>query len=447
MSADLLDRLAGQLARAPVSDAGYLVALSGGVDSVALLAAAVRLGLGSRLRCIHVDHQLHADSGDWARFCCDYAAGLGVAAQSRIVRCAPEDGQGLEAAARRARYEAFIDELRPREVLLTAHHADDQLETVLYRLVRGTGVDGLRGIRNFAPLGAGYVLRPWLAVTRQEILEQARAWSLHWIEDPSNADTRYDRNFLRRDLLPGLTRRWPGARQAAARLAAAAEDAAEIGIALAQADLGALESLDRLELSRLSGLTSARLRNALRYAIREVGLPLPDAAALERICLLVRPQAAAAGTTAWPGGEAHCYENALYLCEARRAAPEFAGELRLGAVCPVAEGRLELEPADAPALPDTWVRHGLSVRFRSGGERFEPARGGRSRELREWMRERRLLPWMRDRIPLVYHGSELVAIADIEISAQAAAAAGERGGWRIAWRDRPRTSAVTAEST
>jgi len=445
MSADLLDRLAGQLARAPVNDAGYLVALSGGVDSVVLLAAAVRLGLGPRLRCIHVDHQLHADSADWAQFCCDYAAGLGVAAKSRIVRCAPENGQGLEAAARSARYAVFIDELRPREVLLTAHHADDQLETVLYRLVRGTGVDGLRGIRNFAPLGAGYVLRPWLAVTRQEILEQARAWSLRWIEDPSNADTRYDRNFLRCDLLPDLTRRWPGARQAAARLAAAAEDAAEIGIALAQADIGALESFDRLALSRLSGLSDARLRNALRYAIREVGLPIPDAAALERICLLARPDSAR--TAAWPGAEAHRYENALYLCPARQAEPEFAADLRPGAICPVAEGRLELEPADAPALPDAWVRHGLTVRFRTGGERFEPERGGRARELREWMRERRLLPWMRDRIPLVYHGSELVAIADIEISAQAAEAAGERGGWRIAWRDRPRTSAVTAEGT
>jgi tRNA(Ile)-lysidine synthase len=444
MSESLLDRLAGQLRRVSppqVDSTGFLVALSGGCDSVTLLAAASRLGLGPRLRCIHVDHRLHPDSRQWAAFCREYAAGLGIPIVSRVVRCTAEDGQGLEAAARRARYEAFAAELGRGEVLLSAHHGDDQLETLVFRLVRGTGVDGLRGIRAFGELGRGYVLRPWLDVTRGEIEQQARAWGLHWLEDPSNSDTRFDRNFLRRDLLPGVVTRWPGARRAAARLAAAAEDAAEIGAALAQADLGAVESLERLPLATLDRLSDARRRNVLRHAIRELGLPMPDAAALERIGAMTRTAERAAGCTMWPGAAAHRYGESLYLC-ARPAAPLAGVPLTLqpGMPCVVADGRLELEPAPAPALPDTWVRSGLTVRFRSGGERFEPARGGRARELREWMRESRLLPWMRDRIPLVYHGTELVAIADIEISAKAAATAGERGGWRIAWRDRPRTS-------
>lgn len=436
----LLDRLAERLRSAPIAitqTTPIAVALSGGVDSVVLLTALHRLGVHRELRCIHIDHQLHPDSGEWSRFCRALAADLGVACYSRRVEC-ERSGQSVEAAARAARYAAFAEVMRAGEVLLTAHHADDQLETMMYRMLRGTGVEGLRGIRAFEAFGRGYLMRPLLAETRSAIVDQARAWGLRWREDSSNEDPRFDRNFLRHCVLPVMRERWPHAARAAARLGSAAEDAAEIAAALAVADLAGIDELDRLPLERLAGLPPARRRNVVRYALRARALPVPGAAALQRVCALA-DSAATQSVVSWPGGEARRHRGALYLQAASGRMRPQALYLSPGQPCELAQGRLELERAPAPALPDQWVRNGLAVRFRSGGERFQAAGSGRCQPLREWLRASAVLPWMRDRIPLLYRGTELVAVADLGISERAAAAVGSADGWRVAWRERPRT--------
>src|SRR5690606_38864871 len=172
----------------------YVVAYSGGLDSTVLLAGAARLVDPARLRALHVDHALHLDSADWARQCERTAAGLGVPFESVRVRVDVAAGTGVEAAARAARYAALGDRLLPDETLLTAHHADDQLETVLLRLLRGTGVRGLRGILPTARLGSGRVARPLLELTRAELRAIAELWGLSWLEDPSNRSVDFDRN-------------------------------------------------------------------------------------------------------------------------------------------------------------------------------------------------------------------------------------------------------------
>lgn len=437
----LLDRLAERLRTLPraVSESSPIaVALSGGIDSVTLLAAVHAIGLSRGLRCIHINHQLHSQADDWARFCCDLAERLGIEIACRKVRCEPR-GQGLEAAARDARYAALASELRESEILLTAHHGDDQLETLLYRLMRGTGVDGLRGIRGFESFGRGYLARPLLTESRAAIADQARAMGLQWCEDPSNENARFDRNFLRQAVVPALLERWPRAGAAAARFADAAEDAAELAGALALADLDGVSALDCLPAARLARLSGARQRNVLRFALRSLQLPVPDAAALQRICGLLDEPAQAA-VVEWPGGAARMHRASLYLCGAR--APVGVGEFDLSLLraCEIADGRLLLERAPAPALPDAWVREGLRVRFRRGGEEFQPAGRQRPTALREWMRTQDLLPWMRDRVPLIYRGQDLVAVADLCVSESAIAAGGDAGGWRIAWQDRPRIS-------
>lgn len=441
MTATLLDRLAERLRSAPVAITAttpIAVALSGGVDSVVLLSAVHEIGAYRHLRGIHVDHQLHPDAAEWSQFCRALATRLGIEYCCRRVQCAHQ-GNGVEAAARAARYAAFSSELRDGEVLLTAHHGDDQLETQLYRMLRGTGVDGLRGIREFESFGRGFLMRPLLGETRADIVAQAQAWNLRWLEDPSNADTRFDRNFLRRTVLPELLARWPRAGRAASRLGASADDSAELAEALARADLAATDNLDVLPLDRLSERSPARRRNVLRYVLRQLALPVPDAAALERICALADP---GSGQTvvSWPGGEAHRHRGALYLHAARPQVPLDGPQLSPDQPYALAHGRLELERGHAPALPEAWVRSGLSVRFRAGGERFRPAGTAQSQPLREWMRASAVVPWMRDRIPLLYRGAELVAVADLGVSADAAAAVGAAQGWRVVWHDRPRTA-------
>lgn len=446
MTGTLLDRLAERLRSAPAAITAatpVAVAVSGGIDSMVLLSAVHEIGTYSRLRCIHIDHQLQADSAQWAEFCSDRAAQLEVEFVSRVVEC-DTGGNSIEAAARTARYAALAGELIDGEVLLTAHHADDQLETLLYRLVRGTGITGLRGIRAFEPLGCGYVMRPLLTETRAEIRALAQTMAVQWREDPSNAEQRFDRNYLRHSVLPGVIDRWPRAGQAAARLVASADDAAELAAELALADLGGTDTdewqrPDCLPLERLAGLSAARQRNVLRFAVQRADLPVPDAAALERIRALLGP-AGSPATVEWPGAEAHRHAPGLYLRRARRPVPDAERALVPEQPCDVADGRISLERSPAPALPDAWVRGGLTVRFRVGGERFQPAGSARPQLLREWMRSNNLLPWMRDRVPLIFHGQELVAVADLGISESAATAGNAAGGWRVAWQDRPRTS-------
>jgi tRNA(Ile)-lysidine synthase len=442
MTATLLDRLAERFQSTAVSvtpQTPLAVALSGGVDSVLLLAVVHRLYPSARLRCIHVDHQLHQDSPQWAQFCVEYAADLGVE-----IKCLSVDidarRDGLEAAAREARYAAIAQAMYTGEFLLTAHHADDQLETLLYRLVRGTGVAGLRGIRAFEAFGPGYLMRPFLNETRATILSEAQALGLRWLEDPSNENPRFDRNYLRQAVLPAVLARWPLAGQAAMRFASAAGDSAELAEVVARDDLIGIDALDCLPLDRLATLTPARLRNALRYAIAEQQLPMPSAAALERVCALIA-DTARLPVAQWPGAEVHCFAGSMYLQPAARPVEQTELELTPEQACRLDQGTLALEPAEqSPAVPDAWVREGLRVRFRSGGEQFHAAGRPGSQPLREWLRTREVLPWMRDRLPLVYRGNELVAVADLGVSAAAAEAAGSQGGWCVRWHDRPRVS-------
>ena len=195
------------------------VAFSGGLDSTVLLAALCRLGLAASVRAVHVDHGLHPESAQWSAHCAATAAAFG--AEFAAVRVAVDRAsrQGLEAAAREVRYRALGELLAPGEWLLTAHHGDDQLETLLLRLLRGTGVRGLRGIIAFGPFAAGSLGRPLLKFTREQLRAQALAWNLPWLEDPSNREPRHDRNYLRLQVLPALLARWPEAAHSAERLA------------------------------------------------------------------------------------------------------------------------------------------------------------------------------------------------------------------------------------
>jgi tRNA(Ile)-lysidine synthase len=229
------ERLSAALAeltqRMPVRVAGYCVGLSGGLDSAVLLHALVslqRAGVGSPLRVLHVDHALLPDSAAWASRCERLADAYGTECAVLRIDARPRPGESPEAAAREARYAALAGALRPDEALLTAHHADDQLETVLLQLFRGGGLRGLAAMPRSARLGRGWHLRPLLEFERAELLAWARHERLDWIEDPSNVNARFDRNYLRHDVLPAVRARWPSVARTVARTAGYAAEAAEI---------------------------------------------------------------------------------------------------------------------------------------------------------------------------------------------------------------------------
>src|SRR5690349_23167010 len=188
-----------------------VVAFSGGVDSTVLAHALMRARrkLGS-LRLVHVDHGLQAPSADWARHCARQARRWRVPIRNLRAKVVSRRGESPEAAARDARHALFEQELKAGEVLVTAHHLDDQVETFLLQLVRGAGVAGLASMPAIRACARGQIARPLLGTSRADIVAYATRHRLAWVEDPTNQHTRYDRNHLRHELMPLLRQRWPG---------------------------------------------------------------------------------------------------------------------------------------------------------------------------------------------------------------------------------------------
>lgn len=422
------------------------VALSGGVDSAVLLAAVRALEPERPIRAIHVDHGLQAASAGWRQACERAAAAARAELVVRAVDVDAHDARGLEAAAREARYAAFAAVLEPGETLLTAHHADDQLETMLMRVFRGTGVGGLAAVRAEGSIAGLRVVRPLLEFTRAELEAQARAWGLEHVDDPSNDDTRFDRNFIRHHVVPGIRERWPGAARAAVRTARQMAAAEHVLEDVAIEDLGLEREPDAataatVDLERLRALSPARRDNALRHLIRRAGLPLPTAAQLASLAEALAVERRDAGTrVAWPGAEARIHRGRLHvLAPLPPRTPAADARLAPGHAWRGAAGRLELVAAgaEAPGLPESWLADGLEIRFRAGGERFKPLADTHTREVKKLFQEAGIVPWMRERIPLLYAAGELVAIADLWLTDRVRAAPADEPAWRVRWSDHP----------
>lgn len=276
---DLLTRVGDFIAAHAGTTAPLHVGLSGGCDSVVLLHLLSRLGLGARLRAVHVHHGLSPYADAWAQFCLDFSARLGIDCQVQRVQVRRNTAQGLEAEARHARYAAFM--AAGVTQLCLAHHQDDQAETVLFNLLRGSGVAGASGMQAVRTLASLQRLRPLLDVPRGALLAYAEAHGLDWVEDESNADRRYSRNFLRHAVFPVLTERFPAA---SAKLAQAAEhfaEAADLLDELARQDWQAAADGDALRLSVLRTLSVPRLKHLLRHRLAVLGWHAPVAARLD----------------------------------------------------------------------------------------------------------------------------------------------------------------------
>lgn len=258
------------------------VGFSGGCDSVVLLNVVAGLGLGPRLRAIHVHHGLSPVADGWADFCASCCTRLGVPLAVERIAVDGVCGQGIEAAARAARYAAFARD--GADVVLLGHHGDDQAETLLFNLLRGSGVAGAAAMREERRHGAQRILRPLLGWPRAEVEAHARARGLAWVDDESNADTAFARNFLRHEVMPLLSARFPAAGANLGRAAAHFAETAGLLDDLAALDWAAVSAGDALRLPALRGLSPARLANLLRYRLRQLGWQVPAAARLAEFC-------------------------------------------------------------------------------------------------------------------------------------------------------------------
>ncbi|MDX9740173.1 MAG: tRNA lysidine(34) synthetase TilS [Gammaproteobacteria bacterium] len=399
------DHLANELAG--LRPARFLIAYSGGLDSTVLLHAAAHLRRELAPLCaVHIDHGLQAASASWTAHCQACCEALGVDFISRTVQVDLGGGEGLEAAARRARYGAFAELLRAGDCLLTAHHLDDQAETVLLQLLRGCGPHGLAAMAPIDDFASGLHARPLLAVERDALLDYAHAARLSWIDDPSNSDTRLRRNYLRHDILPRLRRYWPAASRTLARSARHAAAAAALLDERAAEDLTRLQGPqpDMLSVSGIASLSRARADNALRHWLHGLTLPLPGTAQLERIHTEVLPaRVDAMPLLAWPGGEIRRYRDWLHAM-----APLDPADSRL--VLRWEDLRQTLALPGGATLTAQRVRGAglradlapLIVRFRQGGEQCRPASRGHAYPLKQLLQEAGVPPWLRGHVPLIY---------------------------------------------
>ena len=411
----------------------FLVAFSGGLDSTALLLSLQELR--RPLRAIHIDHQLQASSVAWAEHCQAFCREHGIDLIMVTVEVATNTGMGLEAAARQARYAAFEQELKLDEVLVTAHHADDQFETLLLRLVRGAGVAGMAGIPALTQFGRGRLVRPLLNIRREALRSFVKSRHAAWISDPANDDPGFDRSYLRAQVVPLLRERWPAIEVTAARLARLMTETQGLLEALAAADIGEHQPSEPLPLTVLDQLDPPRCRNALRYWLRQCNCEPPSAAQLEGLVRLLAARSDGSPALCWGRHQARIYRAKLYVLPARLASPATEGWLTPTQAWQSDCGSLELVPAREGGWSRVRAETGFRVAQRKGGERFRPGPGRPSKALKKWLQEQGVVPWMRESIPLLFCGDELVAIGDLWQCVDGDVPPGE--GWRVLWRNRP----------
>ncbi|MEO0345043.1 MAG: tRNA lysidine(34) synthetase TilS [Pseudomonadota bacterium] len=404
---DGIDRTAATLGKRRLA-----IAFSGGLDSTVLLAL-VSSGSDLPLRALHVDHGLQGNQPEWRAQVVANCDERDVSLRVLDARVTIEPGDSVEAAARDARYAALSAAVDDDELLLLAQHRDDQAETVLLQLLRGAGPAGLAAMPAVAELGASHVMRPLLGVARETLRDYAQAHALRWFDDPSNANDRFDRNYLRREVMPLLRERWPGLATTLARAADWQAEADQLASALAASDARRFAPQPaRVDLSRWSALPPERQRNLLRFLCRARSLSTPPARRLTSLQALATGDTPR-GAVRWPGGEARRYRNWLHLSPPLPPPPEATW-------CGVPDG------TGAVTLPEPYGRlnynrdaldaGAIQCRFRQGGERVRRDPDGHSAPFAAWCQREGVAPWLRLRLPLTFVGDALAVIGTRAVS-------------------------------
>ena len=407
---DLQEHLQSRLDLYVMSGQRVCVALSGGLDSVVLLHAATEIAKagGTKPIAAHVHHGISPNADAWEAFCREQCAKHGVKFYSKRVDVSLK-GEGVEAAARNARYAAF--EAIDCDWMLLAHHRDDQAETVLLNLLRGAGVHGTAAMNEIR----GKFLRPLLDVPRVQILEYAQQHSLSWIEDESNADGRYNRNFLRNDVMPLLTQPFPQAAGNLARAARAFRNAAELLDDVAHEDM---RNASYIIISRLKTLTTSRATNVLAYYLRQQGLQIPGSARLNEMLRQILTAAEdSAVCIAIADHEIRRFNDRVWVEEAQRTVAPISwpgsGTLSWG------KHEIEIREAvgDGVSIPET-AKSNFQFSGRRSGSVMQLHPDGPRRQLKDILREAGVPPWRRNYLPMLYAGEEVAWVAGIGVSAK-----------------------------
>lgn len=394
----------------------FLVAFSGGMDSHVLLHGLVCMRSnfpGIEIRAIHVHHGLSENADQWAEHCKKLCAELGLEFIVKYIDVKEKltDNHSQEAIARELRYQEFAKILAKDECLVAAHHADDQAETLLLQLFRGSGTKGLSAMPDRRGFLHGALLRPLLEFSRNDLHQYAIQNQLKWIEDESNENIGYNRNYVRHKLMPNVKQRWPGILKTLARTAEHCAQASELLDILAEQDYLQMQGSAKYTLSvtKLQQSNSARQSNVIRYWFSKLNLPAPTSIKLQHILKdVLNCQPSAMPVVHWRGAEIRRYRDDLYamppLKEHDTTIILLWKNLEKSLVLPNDLGILHWQDLSLPQA------NNITVRFRQGGEKLTIKGQQGAHSLKKLFQEWGIPPWQRDRIPLIYKNDELIAV-------------------------------------
>lgn len=409
-----LDKLYSYLDKQP---GRLIVGYSGGLDSSVLLhgvACHPQLSRQFDIIPLHIDHGLSPNANKWQRHCEMTALALNLSLSTKKIHLSCTNGQSPEAEARRLRYEAFAESMQPRDILLIGQHQHDQTETLLLQLLRGAGPKGLAAMAYEQPFSEGLLFRPFLHLSQQELQDYAAQHELSWMDDESNKDSRFSRNYLRHEVIPSLEKRWPGIHKTVSRSAAHCASHEKLLCGLMAEKLNAIKIGEQLDVAKLMEYDQDAIQYLLRLWLESLHLPLPSSVKIQHIISHVMgAREDAMPLVAWSGGEVRRYRKKLYaMAPLEKHDPDqvisWDGQSVL--TIPGSGRTLSPEALNELDLPSDPI---IDIRFRCGGERLHIAGRQGSHSLKNLFQEWAIPPWERNRIPLVFVNGKLVKVYSI----------------------------------
>ena len=422
------------------------VAFSGGLDSSVLLHSLVGIPeFKEKVFAIHVNHGLSPNSKSWIKHCDKFCSGLGVNFIPLTIEL--ENSKTNENILRKARYEALFSCLKQGDVLCTAHHQDDHIETILFRILRGTGIKGLAGIEKYSQMEGIDLIRPLISYSKKDLLDYADKFEVNWIEDESNEDLSISRNFIRKKVIPNLKNdNWPEYKNSISYLSSKAKEANEILDEIAYLDLKlcASESLDRLSILKIKELSHARAMNVLFTWLginTHLGVSNKLTDQVYKSIILASESSNPVVTFGKKGQKGsfqirrfNNFLRHLPLTKTESLSDKKVWKWNSDNPLELPTGTLSMQVALGKGISTSLTKPGISIKGRAGGERCKPEGRSKSQKLKKLFQEYGVPPWVRDRIPLVYVGDQLAAVSDLWVCEEFVAKKDERG-IVLSWTD------------
>lgn len=401
----------------------YWLAYSGGMDSTVMLHAISRVSENfgdSKISAVHVHHGISENADAWVDHCQQFCKGLEIDLTVLHVNAQIKNGESPEEKARQLRYQAIQELMKKNDILLTAHHQNDQAETYLLHLLRGSGPRGLSCMPLIREFGCGYIARPLLSFNRKQLADYARQEQLQWINDESNKNIDLDRNYIRNEILPVIEKKWPSAVKTISRSAEHQSELTELLDEFINEDFKNLTSDKKnvLSIDELVKLPVNKAKYILFSWLRNLDYPVPNSRIMENIITqLVNASWDSEACIRWNDAEIRRYRDKIYAMRPLSTHdPDITHTWNVNEPLKVASGILSARKVTGEGIDTTLVRNDIvMVKYRHGGEHIQPYGKAHRCELKKLFQEIGMPPWLRDRIPLIYLEDKLIAVSDLWI--------------------------------